>query len=143
MRTSAVQPSKSKNRLRSAGALLAGLAVGVVLSVGTDLLMYALGILPRPGQPTADVPLLFATTYRTIYGILASYLAARFAPSRPMGHALALGVMGLAASVAGAVATWNRQPSLGPHWYPVALVVLAIPSAWVGGKLRMCQVAAS
>jgi hypothetical protein len=56
-----------------------------------------------------------------------------------MGHALVLGVLGLIVSIVGAVATWNRQPSLGPYWYPVALVVLAIPTAWAGGKLRVMQ----
>lgn len=27
----------------------------------------------------------------------------------------------------------------GPHWYPLALVVLDIPPAWAGGKLRVLQ----
>ena len=53
-----------------------------------------------------------------------------------MLHAMVLGFLGLAANVAGAVATWSRVPSLGPHWYPVALTALALPTAWAGGKLR-------
>ncbi|HXY52836.1 MAG TPA: hypothetical protein VEI01_25545 [Terriglobales bacterium] len=85
------------------------------------------------------MPLLLATLYRTLYGVAGSYMAARLAPNRPMRHALVLGVFGLVVSTAGAVATWNRQPSLGPHWYPVALIVLAIPTAWVGGNLRLCS----
>jgi multisubunit Na+/H+ antiporter MnhB subunit len=56
-----------------------------------------------------------------------------------MGHALVLGGLGLIVSIVGAIVTWNRQPSLGPHWYPVALIVLAIPTAWAGGKLRVMQ----
>ena len=48
---------------------------------------------------------------------------------------LALGVVGLVVCTAGAVATWNRGPEFGPHWYPLALVVLSLPCAWVGGKL--------
>jgi hypothetical protein len=31
------------------------------------------------------------------------------------------------------MATWNKN--LGPHWYPIALVILAIPQCWLGGKL--------
>jgi hypothetical protein len=59
-----------------------------------------------------------------------------------MLHALILGVLGLAASTAGAVVTWNKGPVFGPHWYPVALVVLAIPTAWAGGKIRLAQLRA-
>ena len=35
-----------------------------------------------------DRALLLATTYRTVYGVAASYIVARLAPDRPMGHAL-------------------------------------------------------
>jgi hypothetical protein len=38
-------------------------------------------------------------------------------------------------SIVGTVVTWNKGPAFGPHWYPVALVVLALPTAWMGGKL--------
>jgi hypothetical protein len=36
----------------------------------------------------------------------------------------------------GAVATWNRGPEFGPHWYPVALILLALPCVWAGARLR-------
>jgi hypothetical protein len=48
-----------------------------------------------------------------------------------VGHALVLGVVGLALSTAGAVAMWN----FGPHWYPIALALTALPCAWLGGVL--------
>jgi hypothetical protein len=51
--------------------------------------------------------------------------------------------VGLAVSIAGAAATWNKGPAFGPHWYPLALIVLAMPQAWLGGKLRLMQVRAS
>lgn len=137
MATPSLQPGAQSGHVgRSIAALLAGLVAGIVLSVGTDALMYALGVLPRLGQPVADKPLMLATAYRSLYSVLASYLAARLAPGRPMAHAMTLGVIGFVVSLAGAVLTWNRQPPLGPHWYPVALIVLALPLAWVGGKLR-------
>jgi hypothetical protein len=50
-----------------------------------------------------------------------------------MKHALILGVIGTVLGAAGAAATWNK--GMGPHWYPVALAVLAIPQCWAGGKL--------
>jgi len=42
-------------------------------------------------------------------------------------------------STVGAVVTWNRGPAFGPHWYPLALIVTALPCAWLGGKLRVMQ----
>src|SRR5713226_9634907 len=122
---------------RSIGAILAGMVVGVVLSLGTDVVLHAIGSFPPWGQSMVgfDGPLLLATVYRTIYGVISSYIAARLAPDRPMQHALVLGVLGLAVSIMGAVVTWNKGPAFGPHWYPLALVALAMPQCWAGGKL--------
>jgi hypothetical protein len=86
-----------------------------------------------------DGALLLATAYRVVYGIAASYITARLAPNRPMLHALVGGVLGFIVSIVGAVATWNGGPAFGPHWYPIALIVTALPCAWVGGKLRVMQ----
>jgi len=82
---------------------------------------------------------LLATAHRVVYGIAGSYIAARFAPDRPVQHALVLGVFGVIVSIVGAVVRWNRGPAFGPHWYPLALVATAIPCAWLGGKLRVMQ----
>jgi hypothetical protein len=124
---------------RSIGAVVAGALTGIALSIGSDAVLRATGVFPALGQHMSDALFLLATTYRTVYGVAGSYITARLAPDRPMGHALVLGAIGLAVSIVGAVATWNKVPSLGPHWYPLALVVLAMPPAWVGGKLRMMQ----
>jgi hypothetical protein len=40
----------------------------------------------------------------------------------------------------GAAVTWNKGPAFGPHWYPVALIVLAMPTAWAGAKIREAQI---
>jgi hypothetical protein len=130
------------NILKSIGAVLAGAVVGVTLSIGTDSALRAAGIFTPLGQPMSDALLLLATVYRTLYGVLGSYVTARLAPNRPMKHALILGAIGLAVSIAGVVVAWNRVAEFGPHWYPLALVVLAIPQSWLGGKLRVMQLAA-
>jgi len=124
---------------RSIGALLAGFLAVIILSLGTDVALHATGVFPPWGQPMAEALFLLATAYRAVYGVAGSYIAARLAPHRPMAHALALGVVGLAASIAGAVATWNRGPAFGPHWYPLALIATAMPCAWAGGRLRGVQ----
>ena len=87
----------------------------------------------------SDALFLLATAYRTLYAVAGTYITARLAPHRPMGHALVGGLVGLALSIVGAVATWNRGPAFGPHWYPLALVATAIPCAWAGGRLAVMQ----
>ena len=129
--------------LRSIGAIFAALVIGIVLSIGTDVLMSMIGVLPPLGKPAASGPLLVATIYRTVYSVLASYIAARLSPYRPMQHAMALGVLSFIVSVIGLVFTWNIGAEFGPHWYPIALVVLALPAAWVGGRLRTNQLTPS
>src|SRR5882762_7191205 len=105
---------------RSIGAVLAGFAAVIVLSLGTDIALHAAGLTPPLGQRMSDPMFLLATIYRTIYGVLGTYITAWAAPNRPLQHALAGGVIGLILNVVGTVATWNHVPSLGPHWYPLA-----------------------
>jgi hypothetical protein len=126
---------------RSFLALLAGMLAGIVLSIGTDVLMHVIGLFPALGQPISSPPLAVATAYRSVYGVVSCYIAARLAPSQPMTHALILGFLGVLVNILGAVVTWNKGPAFGPHWYPLALIVLAIPTAWLGGKLFMIQTA--
>lgn len=123
--------------LKSAGALLAGFIVVVVLSIGTDQIFHSLGVYPPWGEPMHAPGLnLLALAYRCIYAVAGSFVAARLAPNRPMGHALTLGAIGLVLSTAGAIAMWD----FGPNWYPVALVLTALPCAWLGGAAhRMSQ----
>ena len=102
------------NILKSIGAVLAGAVVGVVLSIVTDEALRAAGIFTPLGHPMSDALLLLATFYRTVYGILGSYVTARLAPNRPMMHALILGAIGVAASLAGVVVAWNRVAEFGP-----------------------------
>jgi uncharacterized membrane protein len=124
---------------RSILAVLAGLVVGAALSIGTDIVLHAAGVFPPLGRPMADSLLLLATVYRTIYSVLGAYITARFAPNRPMQHALVLGALGFVVCLIGVVTTWNRVQKFGPHWYPIALTILALPQCWLGGKLFIMQ----
>ncbi len=128
-----MKPSRSIGKSLIAG--LAGLLSVVLLSLGTDQLFHSTGVFPPWGKPMSEPLFLLATAYRLGYGILGSYIAARFAPNRPMFHALVLGVIVFVASTAGAVATWDAGPALGPKWYPLILVATALPCAWIGGRL--------
>jgi hypothetical protein len=124
---------------RSVFALFAGFVLVVVLSILTDVILRATGVYPPLGQPAPDGLLLAATVYRTIYGVAGSYVTARLATYAPMAHALVEGAIGLVLATIGAVATWSHPEKFGAHWYPVALVILALPTAWVGGKIRAEQ----
>ena len=120
---------------RSAGAVLLGFLAVVVLSLTTDQALHMLDVYPPWGQPMREPGLcLLALSYRTVYAVVGSYIAARLAPHNPMRHALALGVVGLALSSIGAIATIPMD--LGPAWFPIALVLTALPCAWLGGALH-------
>jgi hypothetical protein len=120
---------------RSVGALAAGFFVTAALSLGTDVVMHNTGVFPGWGQPMSDGLFAWAAMYRVAFAILGGYVTASLAPCRPIAHVVWGGVMGTAIAAAGAAATWNAGPAFGPHWYPVLLVLTALPSAWVGGRL--------
>jgi len=45
-----------------------------------------------------------------------------------------MGIVGLVLSTAGVIAATRMD--LGPMWYPVVLLLTALPCAWLGGLLR-------
>jgi hypothetical protein len=129
---------RSRKIGRSILALLAGFIVNVMLSLVTDFALQAVGILPAIGRgPMNDFQSALAAAYRTLFGVISSYIVARLAPYRPLEHALVGAAIGMMLATAGAVATWNK--SLSPHWYPLLLIALALPSGWAGAKLWMTQ----
>lgn len=122
---------------RSVRAVVAGVLVIILVTTLVDLVLHLLGVFPPMEQPIDDRLALLATFYRIIISIAGAWVTARLAPDRPMRHAIILGVVGVALGMVGVVATWNM--GLGPRWYPIALVALAIPQCWAGGKLHEMQ----
>jgi hypothetical protein len=129
--------SQKRNLPRSIGAVFAGLVVIVVLSTAVDMVMHGTGVFPPPGQPMAASLWLLATAYRIVISVAGCYLTAWLVATQPMKHALVLGWIGVAISTLGTVLTWNKGPSFGPKWYPLALIAVAIPCAWIGGRLAL------
>ena len=125
--------------LRSVCAILAGVVTVIVLSLGTDAILHATRIYPPWFQPMADPLWVLALAYRIVYGIAGGYVAGRFAPNKPMKHALIVGFIGLALSIVGVAMHWNKGPEFGPKWFSVALVLTTLPCAWAGGKLVMAR----
>jgi hypothetical protein len=127
-------PSPKPSSLgRSIWSLFAGFAFVVFATLAADKFLEMLHVFPPLGQYASDQPLLFATTYRFVFGVMGSYLTARLAPHSPMLHAMIGGAIGMALATVGAVATWNQN--FGPHWYPIALIALALPQSWLGASL--------
>ena len=125
-----------KNRsliFRRIGAVLAGLLAIFVVTTAVDVVLHVTGVFPPLGERPSDRLLVLATAYRILIAVAGCYLAARLAPDRPMQHALALGILGVILSTAGAVATWNS--GIGPNWYPLGLIASSLPCAWLGGRL--------
>jgi hypothetical protein len=119
--------------LKSIRAFVAATVAVFVLSFGTDFLLQAMG-LPILKLNYASGPLIVAIiVYRNAYNVLGGYIIARLAPARPVGHALAIGTLGLVGALVATIATWNMN--VGPAWYSLSIAVLALPSSWAGGKL--------
>lgn len=124
----------NKKVFKSIGAVLAGIVMGAALSIGTDFTLAALRIFP-PVESRSFLPWMLglALFYRSVYTVASGYITAMLAPQRPMRHVVILGIVGILVSAGGVVAGWN----LSQHWYPIALVIIALPCAWLGGKLRI------
>ena len=110
--------------LRSVLAIVAGFFFIGLLAFGTDQVVRGL-------YPSA----FFSVIYVGVYAIAGCWLAAALAGRRPMLHALILGVLGLALNLAGAASTLRLYPT----WYTVVSLLLVMPYAWIGGKLRERQ----
>jgi hypothetical protein len=123
---------------RSILAVFLGVVFIVLVTTLVDMALHAIGVYPPMDQPLTDSLAIVATAYRIVISIAGAWLTARLAPHSPMKHAVILGVVGTLLGVVGAVATWNL--GMGPHWYPIALAVLALPQCWAGGELYVMQV---
>ena len=118
-------------------AIGAGLLFVIVATTLVDILLHVVGVFPPMGAPLDDRLSWIALSYRILITIGAGYLTAAKAPSEPMKHALILGVLGTLLGGLGVAATWGRE--MGPSWYPISLMVLAIPECWLGGKIYLAR----
>ena len=123
-----------RNLWKSVWAVLLGIIVNVVLALGTDQIMHWLNVYPPWGEPMNEPSdNLLALGYRILYALIGGYVTAMAAPHSPLRHAVILGFVGTVTSALGVVAA--TMANLGPIWYPIALVVVALPCSWLGGRL--------
>ena len=77
---------------RSTGAVLVGFLAVVVLSLTTDQALHMLDVYPPWGQPMREPGLcLLALSYRTVYAVVGSYIAAETRASQSNASRLGLG----------------------------------------------------
>ena len=122
---------------RSIGSVLAGLLSVVVLSTAVDAGLHATGVFPPLGEVMSGGLFALASAYRLIFGVLGGYVTARLAPHSAVRHALVLGAIGLVLSCIGLVFAMGRGPEFGPVWYPLLLVVTAVPCSLAGARLAL------
>jgi len=123
----------NKNTWKSIWAVVAGVLTIIIVTTIVDLVLHLVHVYPPMNQPLTDALALLASSYRLAISIAGAYLTAKLAPDRPMRHALILGGVGVILGLVGLIVTWNL--GLGPRWYPISLVVVALPQCWAGGWL--------
>jgi hypothetical protein len=123
------------NVLRSIGVLLLAFVVNGLLSAGTDFLLESIGVLPDPSEGLFETwAIVLVLFYRGVYTIFTGFLIARLAPSKPVVHALILGLIGIVITI---LAT--NSPAIAaksPMWFGYTLAVITIPCMLLGVKIR-------
>jgi hypothetical protein len=117
--------------VRSAGAIAAGFFAAALITTLVDVVLHATGVFPPWEQRMSEPLFALAAAYRVVFNTAGCFVTARLAPNRPLQHALVIGVVGTVLGTAGAIAMWDK----GPPWYSLANIFMALPCAWVGGKL--------
>jgi len=124
-------PAPSHRFLHSIGAIAAGFASVAVLSSAADAVLHVAGLYPMDGTIMPDGLFALALGYRAAFGVLAGYITGRLAPNHAIGHAVVLGIIGTLLSIGGGIALWNA----GPHWYPIGVALVCLPTAWLGARI--------
>jgi hypothetical protein len=122
---------------QSVWAVAAGILAVIISTTLVDLVLHLVRFYPAWDAPLNDAQSGVATLYRTALGIGGAWLTAKLAPTSPMRHVFWLGILGTVLGAIGAITTWNKN--LGPHWYGIALAVLALPQSWLGGKIFLAN----
>lgn len=126
----------TKNIFKSIGAILAGIITAGVLSALTDFVLESTGIFtpPEAGLFTAWM-IIVAVAYRFVFQMLGGYITATLAPNHPLRHAVILGSIGTLFNILGALGGTGQAP----WWFFALLIITALPSTWLGGKLKLMQ----
>jgi len=121
---------------KSIGAIAAGFLLGAVLSIVADILFNSADLMNMENFKETSSGIIFVViVYRFIFNVCGCYLTAKLAPSKPMKHALIIGVIGTVLAILGSAAMWDKAVA----WYNVTVILISFPSAWLGAKLFMMR----
>ena len=125
---SAQAGSGGKQVRRSTLAVAAGFVLAPFLSRSVDVLLERTGVFPTVAQQQADG-----------FDVLWMNVVALCYRNRPARHVHILGLIATAvAAIANvAVAMTPATANVLPAWFSVALVLMAYPTAWLGGRLYL------
>jgi hypothetical protein len=123
--------------LRSVIAVVVGFIFIGLFSFGADFALRSLmpGYFSPDGRVDNTSVLLLMMAYVMVFAVAGCYLTARLAPNKPMKHALILGLLGLIFNVLGTLKMWDTAPA----WFHILSLILVMPYAWLGGRLREAQ----
>lgn len=120
--------------LKSIVAIIAGFALGAILSGGTDFLLNKLGIISMENfKQNSVLTICFVILYRFAFNVIGCYLTAKLAPNNPMKHCIIIGVIGTVLGILGSVVMWDKAVP----FYNISIILISLPSAWLGGKLYL------
>jgi hypothetical protein len=126
-----------KNIFKSIGAVLAGLLFIGISHTAVDAILESAGVLPKGHLNVGAGLILLVIFYRAVLSLVGCYLTARLAPKNRMMHSLILGGIGTVLSAVGAIITADMN--IGPAWYAWSLVLIALPIAWLAGKISLSR----
>lgn len=120
---------------KSIGVILLAFVVIALLSTLTDFLLESIGVLPNPQKGLFEKwAILLVLFYRGIYTIFAGYIVAKLAPTKPVLHAIILGIIGSLITV---IAVCSPSFSgKAPLWFGFTLAAITIPCLWVGVRIK-------
>ncbi len=123
--------------LRSIVAIVVGFVLIGMLAMGTDMIVMQAfpAQFDEAGRTQNLTILMLMAAYVAVYAITGCYVTARLAPSRPMMHALILGALGLVMNIVATISLWGTAPA----WYHILNLLLVMPYAWIGGRIRERQ----
>lgn len=122
---------------RSFASVLAGMFAWAALWIGSNAGLAAAlpGSFRDDGSTESTGILLLLLVASVTFSVLAGYVTGALAPTRPLAHGLALGLVQLAIGVAVQAQYWD----LMPFWYHLVFLLLLLPGNLLGAWLKRAR----
>lgn len=112
-------------------SVIAGIAIAMVLSIITHLILHWVNVFPKPGKPMFKTDLLWISlVYHSVYAIIGAYFTAMIAEDRAGKAVFILGTKEAFMWLLGTILLWKHAAP----WYNITKALLGIPLAILGGK---------